>query len=373
MATPPLAGIRILSLAEQWPGPFATLLLADMGADVILVERPSGGDPSRRFPGLFSALNRNKRSVVLDLKSDRGREDFLTLVDTADVVVEGFRPGAMDRLGLGADGLRARKPSLVFVSISSFGQTGPRAAVAGHDLSIQAAAGMINVPPGDEAGFALPMLPLADISAAMFGALAVVTALFARSRTGQGTRVDVSMLDSLVAWMAPFIVPPMNGLPIRPLPPKDPGYGLFGTADGRQITLSIAGEDHMWRALCQLLALPEFGELTEAQRSERAADIDFVLRASIKRHPLDWLCQRLEEEGIAFGPVNHVAKLTQDPQILARNMVVGFEGARFIRQPLVFDGAESNIARSVPELGQHTEEVLNRNEGRLSTVSAPPD
>jgi len=367
----PLAGVRVLSLAEQWPGPFATLLLADLGADVILVERPSGGDPSRRFPGLFSAMNRNKRSVALDLKSDRGREDFLTLVDTADVVVEGFRPGAMDGLGLGADALRARKPSLVFVSILSFGQTGPRASVAGHDLSIQAAAGMIDVPSGEEAGFALPVLPLADISAAMFGALAVVTALFDRSRTGQGTQVDVSMLDSLIAWMAPFLVPPMNGLPIRPLPPKDPGYGLFGTADGRQITLSIAGEDHMWRALCRLLALPEFGELTEAQRSEHAADLDRVLRASIKRHPHDWLCQQLEAERIAFGPVNHVDEVAQDPQILARNMVVGFEGARFIRQPLVFDGVESKIVRPVPGLGQHTEEVLNSTRGesvfRLST------
>ena len=139
--TLPLAGLRILSLAEQLPGPFATLLLADLGADVILVERPKGGDPSRRFPGLFASMNRNKRSVALDLKSPDGREQFLRLVDGADAVLEGFRPGVMQRLGLDADTLRQRKPALVVLSSSSFGQTGPYAHMAGHDLSIQAAAG----------------------------------------------------------------------------------------------------------------------------------------------------------------------------------------------------------------------------------------
>ena len=125
MASLPLAGVRVLSLAEQYPGPYATMLLADLGADVILVERPDGGDPSRRFAGLFAAFNRNKRSVALDLKSASGLEQFLGLVDTADVVLEGFRAGVMDRLKIGAAALRARRPSLVFVSISSFGQNVP--------------------------------------------------------------------------------------------------------------------------------------------------------------------------------------------------------------------------------------------------------
>ena len=163
MPSPPLSGIRVLSLAEQYPGPYATMLLADLGADVILVERPGSGDPSRRFPGLFASLNRNKRSIVLNLKNPEDKNVFLQLVDTADVVIEGFRPGVMQRLNLDAAALRQRKPTLIYTSISSFGQHGPLSGVAGHDLSIQAAAGMIKVPIGQESRSAVPVLPMADI------------------------------------------------------------------------------------------------------------------------------------------------------------------------------------------------------------------
>ncbi len=320
MASLPLAGVRVLSLAEQYPGPYATMLLADLGADVILVERPDGGDPSRRFAGLFAAFNRNKRSVALDLKSASGLEQFLGLVDTADVVVEGFRAGVMDRLKIGAAALRARRPSLVFVSISSFGQIGPGgaggaggagASLAGHDLSIQAAAGMIDVPLGQEAALALPMLPLADISSAMFAAMGIVTALFARTRNGQGSTIDVSMLDSLASWMTPFLVPPLNQLPTRILPPRDPGYGLFATADGRQITLSIAGEDRMWATLCRLLELESFAALPERERSDRAGEITPHLRAAVGRWNYAALYQRLQDEGIAFGPVRRTCCWTK--------------------------------------------------------------
>ena len=358
----PLTGIRILSLAEQYPGPFATMLLADLGADVILVERPAGGDPSRRFPGLFSSLNRNKRSVTLDLKSREGKVEFLRLVDSADAVVEGFRPGVMARLGLDAQTLRARKPSLVCVSISSFGQTGPMAAVAGHDLSIQAAAGMIDVPVGKEAALALPVLPLADIASAMFAALGIVSALFARSRSGEGSAIDVSMLDSLVSWMTPFLVPPMNGLPTRQLPPEDPGYGLFATADARQITLSIAGEDHMWAALCRLLGLDRFAGLGENERSRRAAEILPPLRAAIAGHSYDALCEKLEAAQIAFGPVRRLGDVLADPQLVARRMVSEVAGPdgmqKFVRQPLILDGQTGAIRRPAPDLGQHNAELL---------------
>ncbi len=361
----PLSGIRILSLAEQYPGPYATMLLADLGADVVMVERPGSGDPSRRFAGLFASFNRNKRSVVLDLKSAKGKDDFLLLVDTADVVMEGFRPGVMARLKIGADDLRARKPGLIFVSISSFGQNGPQAGVAGHDLSIQAAAGMIDVPVGQEAGLALPALPLADISSAMFAALGVVTALFARTQSGQGTTVDVSMLDSLVSWMTPFLVPPMNNLPTRTLPPQDPGYGLFATADGRQITLSIAGEDPMWKALCNLVGLQQFADLTELDRSARAQEIGPLLRAAVAMWRYDDLYLKLEALGIAFGPVRRLHQVLDDPQMAARAMAVSVAGPHgqngmqtFVRQPLMLDAEGGRIDHQAPALGQHNAELL---------------
>ena len=370
MASLPLAGVRVLSLAEQYPGPYATMLLADLGADVILVERPDGGDPSRRFAGLFAAFNRNKRSVALDLKSASGLEQFLGLVDTADVVVEGFRAGVMDRLKIGAAALRARRPSLVFVSISSFGQNvpggsgGSGASLAGHDLSIQAAAGMIDVPLGQESGLALPMLPLADISSAMFAAMGIVTALFARTRNGQGSTIDVSMLDSLASWMTPFLVPPLNQLPTRMLPPQDPGYGLFATADGRQITLSIAGEDRMWATLCRLLELESFAALPERERSDRAGEITPHLRAAVGRWNYAALYQRLQDEGIAFGPVRRLDEVLADPQMVARRMVVEVDGPhgtqKFVRQPLLFDGEGGAITCQAPALGQHDAQLLRR-------------
>ena len=362
MATPRLSGVRILSLAEQYPGPYATMLLADLGADVVMVERPAGGDPSRRFPGLFASFNRNKRSVALDLKSDAGRDAFLRLVDGADVVLEGYRPGVMARLGIGAELLCARKPGLIFVSISSFGQSGPRAGVAGHDLSVQAAAGMIDVAPGAEADFALPMLPLGDIASAMFAALGVVSALFARGKTGAGAQIDVSMLDALASWMTPFLVPPANGWPTRELPPPDPGYGVFATACGRQITLSIAGEDAMWSQLCDLIGLSEYAALREVERCARSKEIGPHVRAAVARCDYDTLYRELESRAIAFGPVVALDQVLADPQLQSRAMAVGFASATgehtFVRQPLLIDAMPSAIARGVPQLGQHNAELL---------------
>lgn len=362
MTTLPLAGIRVLSLAEQYPGPFATMLLADLGADVILVERPAGGDPSRRFPGLFMSLNRNKRSVTLDLKSAQGHADFMRLVDSADAVVEGFRPGMMARLGIGAEALRARKPSLVFASISSMGQTGPNVNIAGHDLSLQAAAGMVDIPLGKEAESALPVLPLADIASGMYAAFGIAAALFARSRSGLGATIDVSMLDSLVSWMTASLVPPMNGVPIRVQPPEDPGYGVFATSDQRQITLSIAGEDPMWSALCGLLGLDQFASLREDERNQRRGEIVPHLRQAVARWPCDLLCKKLEQEKIAFGPVLALAEVLAHPHMVARGMRVDVDGPagvqKFVRQALIIDGQVGSLVRQAPMLGEHNDQVL---------------
>lgn len=357
----PLSGIRILSLAEQYPGPYATMLLADLGADVILIERPVGGDPSRRFPGLFASLNRNKRSVVLDLKDPEDKESFLQLVDTADVVVEGFRPGVMKRLGLDADVLRQHKPSLIFTSISSFGQDGPLAGVVGHDLSIQAVAGMIKVPLGQESRSALPVLPMADIASGMFAAFSIVTALFSRTRDKEGSTLDVSMLDSLVSWMTPFLVPPANNLPQWSLPPMEPGYGIFLTADSRQLALSIAGEDPMWTSLCELLDLPQYADLKELQRNQRVLEIDPVLRQAVVKLRFDELFEALEKHGIAFGPVLDSGAVLSAPQLRHRGILaqgVGPKLQTFIRQPVLFNGTNFPVNRPAPSLGEHTKEII---------------
>jgi crotonobetainyl-CoA:carnitine CoA-transferase CaiB-like acyl-CoA transferase len=362
MTQPPLAGYRILSMAEQFPGSFATLLLADLGADVILVERPAGGDPTRRFPGHFEALNRNKRSVALDLKSAAGKEAFLRLADTADAVIEGYRPGVVQRLGIGPEALRERHPELVYVSISAFGQSGPLSHLAGHDLSIQAVAGLLNIPLGTESQSALPVLPLSDVASGMFAALGIVTSLLARTRSPTGATVDVSMLDSLVCWMTPLIVPAINTLKPAPFPPDDPGYGVFVSADARQFTLSIAGEDHMWRQLCELLSLEDLSQLPAAQRVAQRQQIMPRLRPALAAHPRDWLFRHFETRKIAFAPVNQLTDVPDDPQITARGLFVNSTGPtgalRYIRQPLLIDGQGGTVGAVAPQLAEHNDEIF---------------
>ena len=338
------------------------MLLADLGAEVILVERPQGGDPSRRFTGLFSALNRNKQSITLDLKSEQGKNHFLRLVDTADVVMEGFRPGVMARLKIDAETLRERKPDLIYVAISSFGQHGPWSGIAGHDLSIQAALGMLQSTPGQESRKDVPMLPMADISSGIFAALGIVTALYSRAKTARGHTLDISMLDSLLSWMTPILTPPMNQLPLRDLPPLDPGYGIFSSKDGRQLTLSIAGEDSMWSDLCQLLGLHDLASLDEKSRNALTLKIDPVLREAIRQWRYDDLYGELERLRIAFGPVLGLAEALDNPQLEARKIVQEFtEGdltQRYITQPILFDGRHFKLERGVPALGQHNHNVL---------------
>ncbi len=369
-ATPhaPLAGIRILSLAEQYPGPLATLLLADLGADIILVERPAGGDPSRRYAGHFSALNRNKRSITIDLKSDAGRDTFLRLVDTADVVVEGYRPGVMARLALDQDTLSRRKPGLIYASISSFGQTGPMAELAGHDLSIQAAAGLIDIPPGAEGTTPLPVLPLADIASGMFAAFAILSMILARFRGRPIMPIDISMLDCLAGWVAPIILPLVNETAGAPFPPNEPGYGVFHTSDQRQLTLSIAGEDRMWRELCDMLDLNEFQLLAEPERIAKSDVIQPILRQQIAAHDWVWIEDQFTKRAIAFGPVMRLRDVPNDPQIASRGLFAeiehnsGFE--RHAHLPITFTGAARPTMRAAPLLGEHTEEIV----GELQTV-----
>jgi crotonobetainyl-CoA:carnitine CoA-transferase CaiB-like acyl-CoA transferase len=351
----PLAGISILSLAEQFPGPYATMLLADLGADVTLVERPRGGDPTRRFPGHFEALNRNKRSVALDLKTEGGRDAFWRLAADADVVMEGFKPGTMARLGLGADDVRGRFPGVIYVSISSFGHSGPLSEQGGHDISMQGMAGLVDMAARQPAP-----LPLADLSSAMFAAFATVCALLRAGRCGEGTTIDISMLDCLVSWRSTLLVPELNGLAPAPYPPDDPGYGVFETSSGAFITLSIAGEDHQWAALCHAAGLPDLAGLSTVEREGRATEIVHELRRAIGA--MDWLELRraLSAGGVGFGPVHAGAEVLDDPQVASRGLLVDVPGSpyRVLRQPVLMDGAGGAVCRGAPRLGEHTAQVL---------------
>ena len=235
------------------------MLLADLDADVILVERPGGGDPARAFPAVFQAMARNKRSICLDLKSDTGKRQFEVLAYTADVVLEDYRPGVMDRLGLGASALTALNPRLIYASISGFGQSGPYRDRTAHDLSCQGVAGHLST---DQ----VSAVPYGDLAGAMFAALAIAAALFARERTGEGTVIDVSMADCLASWMTPFLGPALNGFTQLDLR-SEPAYGVFTCRDGRRLSLSNRARGPLLAGAMPLARSPGRGRTSGASPS----------------------------------------------------------------------------------------------------------
>jgi crotonobetainyl-CoA:carnitine CoA-transferase CaiB-like acyl-CoA transferase len=357
----PLKGLIVLTLAEQYPGPFATLLFADLGADVIIVERPDGGDPSRQMPIFHDALNRNKRSVALNLKSDDGRAAFLRLSERAHILLEGFRPGTMARLGLSREQVAGVNPSLIYVSVSAFGQTGPYRERPAHDLSLQAIGGLF-FSQASRAPFAVPDHALADLSAALFTAVAALAALRARESTGTGAHVDISMADGVVSLMTMYLAPHMAGR--RADTDYEPGLGVYRCADDRLLTLSVAHEDTFWRALCATLDMPDVVALRRPERLRDAGALRARIAAAIGMHSLEHWAQRLEAAGVPWGPVNGLDEVVSDPHFRARGLFVDVPAAesspsaRHVRQPALFDGVAGGPTRPCPRLGQHTREVL---------------
>jgi crotonobetainyl-CoA:carnitine CoA-transferase CaiB-like acyl-CoA transferase len=350
-----LDGVRILCLAQQYPGPYATLLLADLGADVVLVERPGTGDPARRYPEFFAALNRGKRSVALDLKTDEGRAACRALARRSDVLIEGFRPGVAGRLGLDPASLRAEHPGLIYVSISGFGQDGPYRDRPAHDLSYLALSGLLAR--GDGGAPQVPVLSLADLSAGLFGALATLCGLVARGRSGVGGNYDVSMFDTLVSLLTSIVGPQLNGAADEGLG-SDPGYGVYATADGRWMTLSIAFEDHFWRALCDAAQLNDFADLDAGERERRAEELRGVLAARIARLPAQEWGALLEDADVPHALVRSPAELASDSHVAQRALLQTVGGRTFVRQPLVIDAVRPGPRCGAPELGANTDEVL---------------
>ncbi len=359
-STGPLSGVTVLSLAEQLPGPFATLLMADLGANVVLIERPGSGDPSRSIPAFFAAISRNKRSMALDLKNPADKACFLALVEQADVVFEGYSPGVAARLGIAYEDLKAVNPGLVYASISGFGQTGPYRDRASHDVSYQGVAGLLS----DQAKVpgAAPELPLADIAGAMFAALAVVSALHGRQRTGQGTYVDVSLTESLAAWMTPLLGPLMNSgqkLSIT----QNPAYGAFACADGRVLTVSIVHEDYFWRALCGVLDLPELAGIQHAERMAQLLPLRERVAARIATAGLEHWATRFDAARVPWSPVHAAEDICKDPHFMARGLFAQMSDAagalqQVLLHPVQFSAYPRVEPTPAPALGQHNGELL---------------
>lgn len=357
----PLKGVRVLSLAQQYPGPFATAQLSDLGADVVSVERPGVGDPTRAFPAFHASLARGKRSIALDLKVPGGRTAFRRLVAEADVVVEGFRPGTMQRLGLSYASLLEDNPRLVHVSISGYGQSGPHRDRPGHDVTYQAEAGMLyeHLPPAGPPP--PPTIAWGDLVAGMFAAQAVVTGILHRERSGDGCEIDVSMYDCLVAALTAHVIPVINGTGPAGFQ-YEPGYGVFLTADGRHLALGVAHEDHFWRALCDVAGLPEHRELPSVERFAHTDLLRNALEDAVERRSSQWWDAQLTAADVPFGWVRSLEELSSSAHARARGVFAqardALDDLTFVRQPLVFDGVPSQPVSGVPRLGEHTQAVL---------------
>lgn len=362
----PLTGIRVLDLTRLLPGAWCTLMLADMGADVVKVEEPGSGDYMRWTPplregqsALFEAVNRNKRSVTLNLKTDAGRELLLRLVETADVLVEGNRPGVMARLGLGWDDLRARNARLVMCSITGYGQTGPFAARAGHDLNYMATAGGLGLN-GERDGAPVPLaVQVADIGGGgLQPAVAILAALLAVQRGGEGRWIDASMTDGALTWMSFALNARAGGEPVsrgdQRLAGRYPCYRVYTCRDGRHYSVG-ALEPKFWAALCSALERPDLVDEQFAEGDAGAAVHHALEEVFASRTREEWQAI-LAPVDACCEPVLDLDEVASHPQVVARRMIERSEGFAEVRPAIVMrDGWRRMEA---PRLGEHTAQVL---------------
>jgi crotonobetainyl-CoA:carnitine CoA-transferase CaiB-like acyl-CoA transferase len=360
-----LDGTTLLDLSEQVPGPNATRLLAALGATVIKVERPTG-DPLRDRPAMFASQNRGKRDLCIDLKAPAGRATLLRLVQQVDVLVEGFRPGVMDRLGLGFTELSAVNPRLIQLSISGYGAEGPYRDLPGHDFQYLSLAGGIPAPPPEFAAAYVPTtVPVADLGAAVWAALTVVTALHEKLRLGAAftaRRFDLAMTDCVLAMMEPRIAEAMT-MPTTAAALARPGYGVYLTADGGYVTIG-ALEDHFWERLVDCLELSELSELypTFQQRRDHVGKIEPLLRRRVAELTREQVIDLLVKNDVPIAPVNDLHDPVRDEHFRRRGMVYevpGEEHRRVSEWPVAMDAfAARDVTAVAPGIGQHSRPTL---------------
>jgi len=378
MKAGPLAGIRVLDLTRVLAGPFCTMMLGEQGAEIIKIETPNGGDDARHIgpfidgrSGYFMSINRGKKSIALDLKAAEDRAHFERLLETADVLVENYRGGTMEKLGFGWAALHARYPRLIYCAISGFGHTGPYAARPAYDMIVQAMGGVMSVTgyPGEPP--ARVGVSVGDLAAGLYGAGAIQGALFHRERTGETQKLDISMLDCQVTLLENAIAQThVRGAPPGPIGARHPAIAPFGMFRARDGYLAIAaGNDALFATLCTALGLdalhgdPRFA--TNPARMEHVDALTDAMNAALAgADRADWFA-RLEAAGIPCGPINTVADVMADPQVAARNMIVHIddEAGPFptpgnpVKSSIFPDPATRPAA---PRLDQHRAEILGQ-------------
>ena len=372
-----LDDVKVLDLSHALAGPFASTMLADFGAHVVKVEPPGSGDIARAWgppfygsePAYFVSLNRNKQSVEIDLKHPEGKELFFRLVERSDVVLENYRVGTLEKLGLDYAPARARNPRIIYCSVSGFGQTGPYRKRAALDLILQAESGMMSVT-GEPGGRGVRAgTSIADMTAGMYAAFGIMTALHARERTGQGQVVDVSMLEGQMgllgtmigAYLADGVVPEPMGTAYKALLP----YQTFRTRT-RDLALAV-GSEKLWKIFCPLLGLPALTDdpryATNADRNKNRASLLATLQEAFLTKTYDEWEAVLVPAGIPMGAINTIDRVVEHPQVAARGALVESEHptagkVRMVGPVVRLSDTPGAVRRPAPLLGQHTAEVL---------------
>jgi crotonobetainyl-CoA:carnitine CoA-transferase CaiB-like acyl-CoA transferase len=374
---PPLSSLLVIDLTRVLSGPYCTMLLADMGARVIKVEQPGKGDDTRGWgppfiegeSAYFLSINRNKQSLTLDLKQPGARRVLEALLDRADVVVENFRPGTMERLGFGYEQVTASRPRLIYCSISGFGQTGPRRDEPGYDAVMQAEGGLMSIT-GPAGGQPYRLgVAISDIVAGMFAAQGITLALYARERTGRGQRVDIGMLDTTAALLtyqaAIYFATGMAPGRLGNRHPTIVPYETFAASDGDFVV--AVGNDEQWKRFCEVLELTSMGSnpmfATNRSRVEHYDAIRPVLAHTLATRTRGEWVTMLKKAGVPCGAVRDIGEVLQDPQIDARGMVATVEHARagalrLLGVPIKLSDTPGAVESPPPTLGQHTRAIL---------------
>ncbi|GAB7386864.1 CaiB/BaiF CoA-transferase family protein [Bacillaceae bacterium] len=371
----PLAGIKVIDLTRILSGPYCTMTLADLGAEVIKIESPAGDDTRQWGPpfiqgesAYFLSVNRNKKSIALNLKHEKGKEIFLKLVREADVVVENFRPGTLRKLGIGYDVLQQKNPRIILASISGFGQTGPYAQKPGYDVLAQGMGGLMSVTgepgrPPVKAGYSL-----ADVGAGMWAAFGIMVALWERERSGKGQWVDASLLDTMISWQTylagNYFATQRDPQPLGGAHPNIVPYQVFEAADG--FFILAVGNDNHWHSFVKTMKLKVFEDARFATNPDRVKNRDLLIplmqEIFKKKTVKEWVAL-FEEAKIPCGPINKFSDILHDPHVLEREMVVEMQHKelgilKMLGIPIKLSRTPGKIQSAPPKLGEHTELVL---------------
>jgi formyl-CoA transferase len=379
----PLSDITVLDLSRVLAGPYCTMMLGDLGAEVIKVERPGSGDETRQWgppdaggeSAYYLCVNRNKRSLTVNLKAPEGQKMTRRLADQSDVLIENYRVGTIQKMGLGYEDLKKKNPGLIYCSITGFGQNGPYKDKPGYDFMIQGMGGVMSFT-GEPDGPPMKVgVAIVDITAGLFACSSILAALRHREKTGKGQYIDISLLDSMVAWLANvgsnYLI--SNERPIRygNGHPNIVPYEPFNTKDGNYIALAV-GNDKQWQKFCGLTGIDHLASdprfVTNPQRvRNRKALIPIIAEKMMNRPGEEWI-RELDNLQIPCGPINTLDKVFSDAQVLERKMVAEVphptaKTVKMVASPMKFQETPCEITRHPPLLGEHTEEILREKFG----------